>query len=265
MSGLSAVHDAELVRGLQERAARALPGDRVEMVGGWWLRHAPSCSWWAGTVLPHGEAGAEELARRIVRAEEFYAGYGMAARFQIAVPACPEELDGILAERGYRRHGPTSLQAAPIERVLLQNTTPSQAPGRDGGSLRVRLEERPTAAWFELWGAVHGGGSRGERELLGRIGGPCVYACAVDGGEVVAVGRAVVDTGWAGVFGMVTLPRARGRGAGRAVLRALAGWAGGCGADRMYLQVERGNAAALRLYERAGFGEVCGYHYRAAG
>jgi ribosomal protein S18 acetylase RimI-like enzyme len=36
-------------------------------------------------------------------------------------------------------------------------------------------------------------------------------------------------------------------------------------ADRMYLQVECDNIPALRLYERAGFDEVCGYHYRTPG
>jgi ribosomal protein S18 acetylase RimI-like enzyme len=49
------------------------------------------------------------------------------------------------------------------------------------------------------------------------------------------------------------------------VLAALAGWAGAHGASRMYLQVERDNMPARRLYERAGFREICGYHYRTAG
>jgi GNAT superfamily N-acetyltransferase len=78
------------------------------------------------------------------------------------------------------------------------------------------------------------------------------------------VGRAVADTGWTGVFGMATLPGVRGRGAARNVLPALADWAGGHAVGRMYLQVERDNMPALRLYERTGFIEVCGYHYRAA-
>jgi ribosomal protein S18 acetylase RimI-like enzyme len=30
----------------------------------------------------------------------------------------------------------------------------------------------------------------------------------------------------------------------------------------MYLQVECDNTAALRLYERSGFTELCRYHYR---
>jgi GNAT superfamily N-acetyltransferase len=84
-------------------------------------------------------------------------------------------------------------------------------------------------------------------------------ARALIGDDVVAVGRAVADTGWAGVFGMATLPPARGKGAARAVPAALADWAGADEADRMYLQVERDNTPVRRLYERTGFTELCGY------
>lgn len=254
---LSGVSGAEMVRGLQERAARALPAERVEEAEGWWLRHQPSSSWWVGTVLPHGDAGPAELVRRVVRAEEFYAGHGATARFQISPPACPEGLDAILADRGYRRERLVSLQVAATAQV--QERAPS-------ASSRVRLESRPTHAWFAAWRAVHDqdGDSRAEWDLLGRAARPGAYAFATIGDDVVAVGRAVADTGWAGVFGMATLPRARGKGAARDVLAALADWAGAHEADRMYLQVERDNAPALRLYERAGFTELSGYHYRTA-
>ncbi len=235
------------VRGLQERTARALPAEHIEDAGGWWLRHAPSCSWWVGTVLPHGDG---DLVRRIVRAERFYAARGTAARFQISPGACPEGLDAVLAERGYRRERPISLRTAPAARVR----TPD----------RVRLTDRPTGAWFDVWHAVNGGDARSERALLDRVKPPSAYAHVVVGGDVVAVGRAVADDGWAGVFGMATLPAARGKGAARDVLAALAGWAAARGTGRMYLQVERDNAPALRSYERAGFGEICRYHYRTA-
>jgi N-acetylglutamate synthase len=249
---------SDTVRGLQERAARAFPAVHVEDVDGWWLRLAPSCSWWVGAVLPHRDAGPGELVRRVAGAEDFYAGNGAAARFQISPSACPDGLDSVLAERGYRRHGLMSLQVASTARVL------EQVPAR---SLRVRLDDRPARAWFEVWYAVHGhgGDSRSEWDMLGRVERPCAYACAMIGDDVVAVGRAVADTGWAGVFGMATLPRARGKGAARHVLAALADWAGAHEADRMYLQVERDNIPALRLYERTGFTEICGYHYRTAG
>jgi N-acetylglutamate synthase len=252
----SAAGSPETVRGLQERAARALPAEHVEVVDGWWLRHAPNCSWWAGTVLPHGVAEPGGLVDRVVEAEKFYARHGATARFQISPPACPDGLDDMLAERGYRRHSPVSLQAASTARVLEQVPT---------GSLRVCVDDRPTRAWVEVWRAASGhGDSRAERDTLARVEPPTAYACAMSGDDVVAVGRAVADTGWAGVFGMATLPRARGRGAARDVLAALAGWAGAHDADSMYLQVECDNLPALRLYERTGFREICGSHYRSA-
>jgi ribosomal protein S18 acetylase RimI-like enzyme len=248
-----------VVRGLQERTARALPAEHIKDAEGWWLRHAPGCAWWVGTVLPHGAVRPGELAHRVVRAEEFYAGHGVAARFQISPGACPEGLDTLLAERGYRRECLMSLQAASIASVLEQ--------ARAASTLRVRVDDRPTRAWFEVWQSVHGhgGDSRAEWDLLDRVTRPCAYASAMIGDDAVAVGRAVADTGWAGVFGMATLPEARGKGLARNVLAALADWAGAHQADRVYLQVERENIPALRLYERMGFGEICGYHYRIAG
>jgi N-acetylglutamate synthase len=51
----------------------------------------------------------------------------------------------------------------------------------------------------------------------------------------------------------------------RGLLASLAGWVGAHAAGRMYLQVERDNIPALRLYERTGFSEICGYHYCTAG
>jgi ribosomal protein S18 acetylase RimI-like enzyme len=257
VSAASATSGSELVRGLQERAARALPAEHVRDVGGWWLRHAPDSAWWAGSVLPHGDAPPGELRCRVVGAEEFYARHGAVTRFQISPGACPEGLDAVLAARGYRRESAISLQVASAARVL------ERAPI---GSLRVRLDDRPTPAWFESWHAVHGhgGDSRSEWDMLGRVDRPGAYACAMAGDAVVAVGRAVADTGWAGVFGMATLPEARGKGAARSLLAALAGWAGAHDADQMYLQVEHDNTAALRLYERAGFREVCRYHYRSS-
>jgi GNAT superfamily N-acetyltransferase len=61
---------------------------------------------------------------------------------------------------------------------------------------------------------------------------------------------------------MLVLPDGRRRGAGRALLGALAGWGLRIGCGRLYLQVEVENAAALRLYARAGFATAYGYHYR---
>jgi GNAT superfamily N-acetyltransferase len=206
-------------------------------------------------VLPHGDASRDELVGKITAAESFYAKFGVATRFQISPGACPARLDATLAERAYRRDSPMSLQTA--------STVDVQAQARPDRPM-IRLNETPTTAWFEVWHAVHGHGSdtQIEWEMLGRVTAPSAYASALEGDEVIAVGRAVADAGWAGVFGMATLPEARGRGAARSILTSLADWATAQGADGMYLQVERDNDPALHLYDRACFTEACGYHYR---
>ncbi|MGO9343726.1 MAG: GNAT family N-acetyltransferase [Acidimicrobiales bacterium] len=257
MSVPSAMGSPEMLRGLQERAARATPAKVVEIVEGWWLRHAPDTAWWIGSVLPHGGEGVSDLLRRVVRAERFYAAHGSTARFQICPPACAEQLDTVLEERRYRRMGLVSIQVALTEDVRQHSPD---------GSLRVRLEDHPTRSWLESWHEVrgHGGDPDAEWDMLGRLALPSAYALAMLGDDVVAVGRSVEDTGWAGVFGMATLSLARGQGAGRSVLHALADWAGEHQVDRMYLQVEHDNVPAIRLYGSASFTEICSYHYRSA-
>ncbi|MFD0772857.1 GNAT family N-acetyltransferase [Streptomonospora algeriensis] len=254
--------DPAAVKALQERAARAQPAEHVEVAGGWRLRHAPDCAWWLGAALPHGPAepkGVSGLEHRLARAEDFYTRRGAAALLQISPGACPEELDTVLAERGYGRRGSLSLQAA------LSSAVRGHAPAT--GPLRVRVDDRPTPAWFDAWTAVHGrtaDGAGPEKAMLARVRNRSAYARAFLGDTAVAVGRAAADTGWTGIFSMATLPEARGSGAARSVLAALAKWAQEQGTGRMYLQVERENAAALRLYQGVGFTEVCGYHYRAS-
>lgn len=245
-----------IVRGLQERAARASPATRVERAEGWWLRHAPGCAWWTGTVLPHGPGRVGDLARQVEVAEAFYAADGALASFQITPGICPPELDSWLSAAGYVKH----------DSILLQVASTTQVVDRAASaSLRVEVDDRPTTAWFDTWYTVHGQGSDApcEWELLARVEPPSGYASAVMENKVVGVGRVVAESGWAGVFGMATLPEARGRGVARSVLGALAHWADVRHVDHLYLQVERGNIQALRLYGQAGFTKVCGYHYRS--
>jgi N-acetylglutamate synthase len=254
-------HDVRLVAALQERAARAVPAAEQECRDGCWLRHTDSTTtWWAGAALVHGgeQAGdpGGDLTPVIALAEDFYAARHAPARFQVC-PACPPGLDPALSRRGYARAGSMSLQVATPARVARRLPAPS---------LRVDVEERLDAEWFHLLMAAQGPEADPEPEwrLLRRVDRPSAYATARVAGRPVAVGRAVADTGRAGVFAMATLPDARRQGAAAAVLAGLADWAAGRGCDQMYLQVTHDSAAAVRLYRRAGFEEACAYHYRVA-
>jgi GNAT superfamily N-acetyltransferase len=249
-AGVSPGLEAEL----QERAARGAPAEHVTRAGRWWLRHAPGCSWWLGSVLPHGvTASRAELEDLIAAAEAYTAERDIPTLMQMTPGAVSPDLDALLDARVYERQASVSLQTATTSQVL------ALAPR---GSLRVRLDEQPTRAWFEAWHSVAGGDPDPQWRLLRRIEQRTAYASVELGDETVAVGRSVAEAGWAGVFGMATRPEARGKGAAGAVLAALADWAAVNDAPRMYLQVEHENEGAMRLYGKVGFSELAPFSFR---
>lgn len=251
------LYSVRQVRELQERAARAVPAAVQENRGGCWLRYTDStATWWAGAALMHHGPQVRDLESRIADAEDFYAAHGAAARFQIC-PACPPGLDDALSLRAYQGDDVVSLQVA-IPRHIRRHVP---AP-----ALRVELTECPDAQWCHLLMAVQGPDTdpTPEWRLLQRVHRPRAYATAFLSGCPVAVGRAVTDTGWTGVFSMATLPAARRHGAASAVLATLADWADRQGSTHLYLQVPRDSTAPFRLYRHAGFEEAYTYHYRTA-
>jgi ribosomal protein S18 acetylase RimI-like enzyme len=250
-------HSVAQIAELQERAARAVPAAAQARRNGCWLRHTDSTiMWWAGATLMHGRAPVRDLVSSIAAAEDFYAAHGERARFQVC-PACPPDLDSALAHRGYEWGDAVSLQVAASEHVAHHPPAPS---------LRVDVNDEPDTAWFQLLMRAHetDADPAPEWRLIQRIDRPSAYVTAFISGRSAALGRAVADTGWAGVFDMATMPDARRRGAARAVLAALADWAVSQRCPHMYLQVQCNNPGALGLYRRAGFEESCTYHYRTA-
>lgn len=84
-----------------------------------------------------------------------------------------------------------------------------------------------------------------------RLGGETVGFAAVGPGE---------DSGEVYLHKLYVLPEQQGQGIGSAALAALEGAARAGGAEKISLRVNRGNAAAIRVYEKNGFqriAEVC--------
>jgi ribosomal protein S18 acetylase RimI-like enzyme len=251
-----------LVRHIEQLAFDAWPAAEVERLGGWRLRFNRGVTNRANCVWPNELTGALALDERIARVEAAYRARGLPAKFQITPAAQPRGLDAELARRGYAEGAHVLVETAPAAAVA--------GPSDPARGVETEVAETPDEAWFELSGRR--GRFRGEstgvyRGLLARLcaAGPArraAFALARLEGEPVAVGLGVLEGAWAGIFSMRTLESARRRGAGVAVLRALARFAAARGVRTLYLQVERDAAPARALYARAGFGARYGYHYR---
>jgi GNAT superfamily N-acetyltransferase len=235
---------------IDELAAEAWPAPVVEEVDGWRLRWGGGVTGRANSVWPRRAGGAIPLGERIEAAEAFYRSRGGPPLFQLSPASRPTGLGEELAARGYSVSKPTSVEIASTRDVVERTA---------GGRQPVRIDTRPDESWFETWLGVRGfGDAKAALAIVCGTEAETAYA-QIDGS---AVGRAALSRGWAGIFAMSTLPHERRRGAGRAILHALARWALERGAVSMYLQVEEANSAARALYAGAAFRQRYLYHYR---
>ena len=235
---------------LLECAARATPAAVEASANGWWLRHTTTQHWWEGAVLAHRHV--DWIGGALDAVESFYREHSAPACFQIC-DGCVPGLDDALAARAYAWTAPISLEVGPATDVPVPRT-------RRG--MDVEITAKPTANWFAVASSDALHDVDHEPSQLRRVNQPSTYVTVYQRGEPIAIGRSVSENGWAGIFDMLTHPLHRRRGAARLVLSSIARTAVDRGASWLYLQVERGNDRARRLYRAAGFRDAATYHYR---
>ncbi|ACZ87295.1 GNAT family N-acetyltransferase [Streptosporangium roseum] len=226
---------------IERRAAGAWPARHSEKRDGWLLRHTPDVNRKrSNSALPLTGATPS-----IPALEAFYAERAVPVTVQVSPAEHHQELDALLAARGYALAGRTLVMTAGAEAVTV-------AAGDPGGVEYVDDRARWPALFEAVTGNADGTG------VIGRIASKAVLL-AKDG---IGLGMAVTEDGWTGIFCMATHPAHRREGVARAVLAAAARWSEEQGASRLYLQVEEENIPARALYEGMGFTKSHGYHYR---
>ena len=252
------MHPIQLTRTIEECSLKAWPAIEQEERDGWLLRFARGYTRRANSVVPL-HPGNEEPLERIALCEEIYAGRGLPCVFKITPLSHPAALDPMLASRGYRKEGLTSVR-------LLE-----PLPAEDGGAADCALPGALSAAWFGAFTTLDGtppGHREALREILARIAPPNTGALLRVEGRPVCCGRAVYCGGagaegeQVGLYDIVTETASRGRGHARRLIGRLLEWGRAQGARRAYLQVEADNGPALRLYDKLGFREIYRYWYR---
>ncbi|MEV5414055.1 GNAT family N-acetyltransferase [Thermopolyspora sp. NPDC052614] len=234
------------IREMDLHAAQAWPAAIVEERDGWLLRRTP------GVSRRRSNSALTPIngAKSVEAVEEFYREHGVPVRVQVSPVECHPSLDAMLGERGYSVGGRTAVLTAAVEDVAADPQVP------------VEVEETPDT-WVKVFTELdhHDDSEVVATSVISRISAPAAFLSVWEEGHPVGMGLVVGGSRWAGVFCMATAPEHRRRGVARSVLGAGARWAAGQRAERLYLQVERDNGVARRLYERAGFIYSHGYHF----
>jgi N-acetylglutamate synthase len=244
------------IRLLEDLGADAWPAATTVRLQGWRLSLDAGVTRRANSVLPNATRPLGDADALIDAVERRYRAENLRPCFKLTAAAEPADLDRRLAQRGYHAEGHSLVLVADARRVA-----PSQAP-----QVAIALDERPTRAWLDAcWPATSYAAERAARqEIVTRLRLPRAFGLARFDTTAAGAALAVADRGWAGLTAVHTLPKQRRRGIAQSLVRALASWAIEQGAEQLYLQVERDNAPARRLYAGLGFSEAYRYHYRRA-
>jgi N-acetylglutamate synthase len=235
---------------------RATEEDRL---GGWLLRAAEGFTGRANSALAAADPGVPlPTATQAVR--HWYQARGLPAMIAVPYPSgqpWASTLDRFLDERGWGvRPGPATVMTARASTVAQAAAAPA---------VEITMDSEPDEAWLALY---HYRGLRRLPAIARRLlcSAPWqAFGSIRDDGQTIAIGRVAAAGGWAGLTAIEVDPRHRRRGLASALTSALAAEAARQGADSVYLQAEDGNAPARALYQRLGFTDHHGYHYRTGG
>jgi N-acetylglutamate synthase len=248
MPGEHAMNDAD-IESIERATVAAVSPQAQEEIAGWLLPFDSGTVGRAKSAVPLSHALPD--ANVLAQIEARYAARALPVMLRLPMIAAFEPFFERLARAGYASSKPTHVQIANTRDVLRvsDGAMASTAPRPDDGWAAVFVGEGFDAV---------DGASR--VAILGRAPG-ALFASVRENGTTVAAGMGAFSHGWSSVHGMRTAQHCRRRGLAGRVLASLAQAAQARGCERMFLQVEAQNAAALSLYRRAGFTTAWSYAY----
>ena len=237
---------------MEELSLDAWASLQTMLYDGWVIRFANGYTKRANSVNPLYSSNID-LEEKLPFCENLYRERNLPAVFKLTRAVHPDDLDDRLAERGYQKDSLTSVQTVDLQ------VSDLQVP------LTAELQESLSDDWlgnFCAMSAISEAQRKTLREILLNIIPRRCFVSLTSKGRVVACGLGVLQSGYIGLFDIVTDPDFRRRGYGQQVVTGILAWGKENGAKMAYLQVMLNNPPALQLYAKLGFREQYKYWYR---
>jgi len=237
---------------IEELSLNAWPTLHTLHYDGWVLRFANGYTRRANSINPLYKSTLE-LADKVAYCEQLYTSQRQNTVFKMTTAAQPSSLDDFLAQRGYTHDALTSVQTLSLDSV--------DRPHLD----TITMGPNAADSWLDAYCRLNNVDQRHlptMTRMLNSILPARCFCILKQGDDTVAVGLAVTERGYVGLFDIVTAAAYRNRGLGTQLLLHLMQWGKANQAHTAYLQVMRNNTPALNLYAKLGFREIYTYWYR---
>ncbi len=234
--------DLAMVQACEERIINAWPAPSTLIIGDYAVRFANGYSGRANSASPL-RPDAALTQGEIELVERLYLEAGLPPCFRIT-PLMAEGTARQIRQRGYRMKDETIGMIAPLGGQVVPHDR------------ALEITPAATAEWIRAICAHQVAEKRHEgnlRLIVANIRLPAAFATIMEHGASAAMGMSVAERGMAEIGAIMVDGTLRGKGHGRRLVQGLMGWAAAQGCHSAYLQVESGNAIAIRLYTSLGF------------
>jgi GNAT superfamily N-acetyltransferase len=239
-----------MIRPLEEKMLNAWPSLQQVLFDGWILKFARGYTRRANSVNFFYN-GTQDVQQKIRRCIETYRQKNLRPVFRITPLAHPANIDDLLANLGFSRQSPTSVQA-----LNLKTLTSHEVEG-------FQFSTAFSPEWLSHFGRLHGVNQNpAHQAILQNIVPTTCYATLSRNKQIVACGLGVLEGDSVGLYDIITEANQRRKRFGHALILNMLHWAKQCGATQAYLSVEKENDPALNLYAKLGFTEIYEYWYR---
>jgi ribosomal protein S18 acetylase RimI-like enzyme len=241
-----------MITTIEELSLNAWAALQTLLYDGWVIRFSNGYTKRANSVNPLYPSRMD-LEEKLRFCESLYREKGVPVVFKLTTAIYPRDLDEKLEERGYQKDSPTSVQSVDLESLHFQRTS------------EIKIQESLSNEWLDSFCAMSAISVQHRetlRKILNNIIPRHCFVSLTSGGRVVACGLGVLQSGYIGLFDIVTDPGFRRRGNGQQVVHSIMAWGKENGAKTVYLQVMLNNPPALRLYAKLGYTEQYQYWYR---
>lgn len=237
------------IRELEHISLRAWAALETESYDGWLLRYANGYTGRANSVQAL-DTSSLPLDEKIAYCEDWYAERDLPCIFRLTDTMQPSDLETHLDKGAYHRYNETIVQTASLSSLNL--------------TIDNRFHSHDTIAdeWFAKWAEWNGVSSQHIVTAKAMLSQKSSTVACFGWIDDVAVGLAVYEGNFVGLFDIVVRPDSRGKGIGKALVTSLLAWSQQEGASTAYLQVVANNSPALALYDKLGFKHHHRYWYR---
>jgi ribosomal protein S18 acetylase RimI-like enzyme len=239
-------------RKIEELSMNAWAALQTLVYDGWIIRFANGYTKRANSINPIYNPNDDDLENKIKYCETLFQKRKLPTVYKMTNETHPDNLDAVLHSKGYNAIDKTSVQILDLS-ILMEPLNKS-----------VELNETLNDAWLYQFCILSNNQENFAtlKQMLSSIIPKTCFISLYENKVAVACGLGVLDSGYLGIFDIVTDFKKRNRGFGEQLIMNLLKWGKENGAKFSYLQVTLNNAPAVRLYSKLGYKEIYRYWYR---